>query len=252
MSRESLVAHARTQLGYVERPVNRTKYGRQFGLDGVFWCMQFVWACFHNSGNRGLVPKTASTRALFAAAKRADRGLTLLPKTATPMPGDLVEFDMGGPKPVNHIGIVERVLPGGRFVSIEGNTGGRGPDGERNGGMVARKNRDRRHVVSFVRPRFAPVKSRAVSSAVSSAVSGPPRFPGTIIKAGSKGRVVKQIQARLNVIGKGRHAVLGGARLAVDGDFGPKTDKVVKAFQRRCGLEVDGEVGPNTWKRLFG
>src|SRR5215218_7282192 len=105
MSRESLLKYARSQIGYVERPVNRNKYGRQFGMDGVFWCMQFVWACFENSGNHGLVPKTASTRALLAAAKRDDIGMKFMPGNASPMPGDLVEFDMGKPEPVNHVGI---------------------------------------------------------------------------------------------------------------------------------------------------
>jgi Putative peptidoglycan binding domain/CHAP domain len=244
MSRQSLLQHARAQIGYVEQPVNRTKYGRQFGMDGVFWCMQFVWACFENSGNRGLVPKTASTRALFAAAKRGDIGMKFMPATGTPIPGDLVEFDMGGPEPVNHIGIVERLLPDGRLVCIEGNTGGRGPDGERNGGMVARKNRSRGQVVNFVRPRFA--------SDGGVPPPGRPRFPGTVIKRGAQGETVKRIQARLNAIGKGRHHVLGGKPIPVGGHFGPKTEMVVKVFQKNRGLLDDGEVGRDTWARLFG
>src|SRR3712207_601161 len=109
MSRSSLLQYARSQIGYVERPVNRTKYGRQFGMDGIFWCMAFVWCCFENSGNRGLVIKTASTRELYHAARRRDRQMTWLPPDATPKAGDLAEWHMGGPlRPVNHIGIVER------------------------------------------------------------------------------------------------------------------------------------------------
>jgi Putative peptidoglycan binding domain/CHAP domain len=243
MTRSSLLRYARSQIGYVERPVNRTKYGRQFGQDGIFWCMAFVWACFENSDNKGLVIKTASTRELYKAAKARQRNMTWLGPTATPMPGDLVEFDMGGPEPVNHIGIVERRLPDGRLVCIEGNTGGRGPGGERNGGMVARKIRDRRHVVNFVRPNF--------TGADVVRTPGPPGFPGTIIRLGATGRAVRQIQARLNTLAKGRHAVLGGEPLDVDGEFGPKTDRVVKAFQQRHQLTVDGEVGPKTWDKLF-
>jgi hypothetical protein len=245
MSRESLLKYARSQIGYVEKPVNRNKYGRQFGMDGVFWCMQFVWACFENSGNHGLVPKTASTRTLFSAAKRGDIGMKFLPRDATPAPGDLVEFDMGMPDPVNHIGIVEQVLAGGRLICIEGNTGGVGPDGERNGGMVARKNRSRTHVVNFVRPRFTPAGTVKVK------IPPAPPFPGRIIKRGAEGPVVKQIQARLNVFGRGKHGALGGKALAVDGDFGPNTEKVVKVFQANRQLKNDGEVGPITWGRLF-
>ncbi|MDP9020786.1 MAG: peptidoglycan-binding protein [Actinomycetota bacterium] len=36
------------------------------------------------------------------------------------------------------------------------------------------------------------------------------------------------------------------------GTFGPKTEAAVKQFQRSVGLEVDGKVGPDTWKALFG
>jgi CHAP domain len=146
MTSSSLLRYARSQIGYVERPVNRTKFGRQFGQDGILWCLAFVWCCFENSDNNGLVIKTASTRELYHVARRGDRRMKWLAGNADAKAGDLVEFHMGGNlRPVNHIGIVERQLPDGRLVCIEGNTGGRGPGGERNGGMVARKIRDRRH-----------------------------------------------------------------------------------------------------------
>jgi hypothetical protein len=243
MSRESLLTYARSQLGYIERPKNRTKYGRQFGEDGVFWCMIFVWCCFENSGNHGVVPKTDSTRALFDAAQRGELRMQWLRPSVQPVPGDLAEFDMGGPEPVNHIGIVERRLADGRLVCIEGNTGGRGPSGERNGGMVARKVRNPQAVVNFVRPNFDSTGTLAMPSA--------PPFPGRIIRRGDEGPVVKRIQARLNVIAKGKHGVLGGKPLPVGGHFGPQTESVVKVFQQHRNLADDGKVGRQTWGRLF-
>jgi peptidoglycan hydrolase-like protein with peptidoglycan-binding domain len=32
--------------------------------------------------------------------------------------------------------------------------------------------------------------------------------------------------------------------LAVDGSFGPKTEKAVKAFQKKVKIEQDGHFGP--------
>lgn len=40
------------------------------------------------------------------------------------------------------------------------------------------------------------------------------------------------------------------SRLAVDGWYGPSTAAVVREFQRRAGLYVDGVVGPRTWAAL--
>jgi N-acetylmuramoyl-L-alanine amidase len=63
-------------------------------------------------------------------------------------------------------------------------------------------------------------------------------YPGTLVKLGSKGSVVKGIQK-----------ALGG--LVIDGVFGDKTLAKVKAFQKSKGLVVDGVIGPLSWKALF-
>lgn len=59
---------------------------------------------------------------------------------------------------------------------------------------------------------------------------------------GTNSNSVKEAQCWLN-----RH----GAKLTVDGKFGPASDAATKAFQRSHGLTADGKVGPATWKALI-
>lgn len=66
-----------------------------------------------------------------------------------------------------------------------------------------------------------------------------------VIKRGSKGQAVAELQARLAA-----NYPLYARNLKADGDFGPATDAAVREFQRRAGLTVDGIVGAQTWKRL--
>jgi hypothetical protein len=70
---------------------------------------------------------------------------------------------------------------------------------------------------------------------------GPSRSHG-VIKKGSKGDAVKKAQTAL----KARFYDPG----PIDGIFGAKTFKAVKAYQSDRGLMADGIVGPKTWARL--
>ncbi len=63
-----------------------------------------------------------------------------------------------------------------------------------------------------------------------------------LLRKGASGWRVKQVQRRLEV-----HGFDVGN---VDGDFGPETEKQVREFQRAHDIEVDGVVGPMTWKML--
>ena len=67
-----------------------------------------------------------------------------------------------------------------------------------------------------------------------------------VLRKGAKGSEVKALQTLL--IGYGFSCGSYGA----DGSFGSATDSAVRAYQKAKGLDVDGVVGPATWKSLLG
>jgi lysozyme family protein len=77
----------------------------------------------------------------------------------------------------------------------------------------------------------------------------PIKYPGKPLRNGSKGAIVRQLQQRLASL---------GIPVAIDSDFGDKTEAAVRMFQARSDdfsgapLEIDGVVGRRTWEALFG
>lgn len=67
-----------------------------------------------------------------------------------------------------------------------------------------------------------------------------PAFPG-VIRMNDRGEAVKIWQRRFNKNGYG---------LVVDGVFKEKTNHVVRHFQKKMNLKVDGIAGPKTWAKL--
>jgi peptidoglycan hydrolase-like protein with peptidoglycan-binding domain len=88
----------------------------------------------------------------------------------------------------------------------------------------------------FPTTTFAAISSHTVVGAV--------QYPGYPVQVGDRGSYVTALQERLNHIGYSCGTV--------DGVFGTKTLKAVKAFQRDHKLTADGQVGPQTWGTLFG
>jgi peptidoglycan L-alanyl-D-glutamate endopeptidase CwlK len=68
-------------------------------------------------------------------------------------------------------------------------------------------------------------------------------YPGIVLKEKAKG--MKEIDI------KRVQRASGMAEKDVDGKYGPKTTKAVKAYQKKQGLAIDGEVGIKTWNRMF-
>jgi len=59
----------------------------------------------------------------------------------------------------------------------------------------------------------------------------------SVLKRGSKGDEVRELQTQLNGFGYG---------LTVDGDFGAGTESAVKDLQTAFGYDIDGIVGDGT------
>lgn len=65
----------------------------------------------------------------------------------------------------------------------------------------------------------------------------------TILRKGDKGKAVREIQGLLN-------SRSGKLVVKPDGDFGGKTETMVKEFQAKMKFKTDGIVGPKTWDAL--
>ncbi len=68
-----------------------------------------------------------------------------------------------------------------------------------------------------------------------------------MLRKGDQGNSVRKLQSMLNawIFDQGEVPV------TVDGGFGKETDTAVRRFQKVRQLNVDGKVGPATWKALY-
>jgi peptidoglycan L-alanyl-D-glutamate endopeptidase CwlK len=64
----------------------------------------------------------------------------------------------------------------------------------------------------------------------------------TVLRLGDEGDLVQKMQKLLKKI---------GYKITPDGDFGKKTRKVLKKFQKKSDLKSDGVAGPETWKKIM-
>ena len=129
---------AASQIGVREAKTNRTEYGKSWGVNGVFWCAQFVSWVFAKSGHA--LPQIQDGKSGFAYCQYGrDEAYRRKELYARPRPGDIFFHFSKGDRGSGHTGIVVEVLPDGRVVTIEGNaTGG---SATRDGGGVVKQTR---------------------------------------------------------------------------------------------------------------
>ena len=83
---------------------------------------------------------------------------------------------------------------------------------------------------------------------VSSGTLSDGTWGGTVLRTGSTGSAVEQLQFWLNTLAQYTSSI---PSVTVDGVFGSGTAAAVRAFQRKYGLTVDGVVGRDTWTELY-
>lgn len=153
---DRLIERFANEIGTTEMPCgsNRTKYGEEYGWNGVPWCVIYLWWGFAKEKLQKLFyggKKIASCGHLKSYAEKTGLWVTSGYKR-----GDLVIMDFPSTKAqTDHIGIVERV-EGSVLITIEGNTSPDDKGSQYNGGAVCRKRRDTRKVkiVGAYRPRY--------------------------------------------------------------------------------------------------
>lgn len=260
-SLEAIIEVAKKEVGTIEGPKdNETKYGKWTGANFLPWCQSFVsWCAFTAGLDAKKYPKTAATIAASDWFKKNNRWADA--RNDDPTPGDWIYFDFpdDGVNRISHVGLCIKNNGDGTIQVIEGNTSGTAKGDQRNGGMCVEKTRayvknNKKKLINAVvgwgRPVYAgeenlPLLSKVGSSDAPAAPAKPaapkaPAAPAQFVdlKVGSKGQKVKVVQTAL--------------KLKADGEFGPATEKAVKAYQKAKGLPETGIVDQKTFKALKG
>lgn len=156
MSLSKVIETARADLGYTENPrgSNLTKYGNSYGLNGVPWCVIFLWYVFQQADEKMAFfggAKTASCGTLYRWYK--EQGLSVLNKDI--QVGDILILNFSGTQDTQHCGlVVEKGKLAGTWYTIEGNTSPGLEGSQDNGGCVALKLRSVKSVVGVCRPQY--------------------------------------------------------------------------------------------------
>ena len=235
----AVLAAAMKHRGTIESPPgsNRTPFGAAYGWNGVAWCNIFVSRMgFEVAGDYDLLGKFAGTIACAAVVAEAGpvrhraparrHGVLRLegrPEHRGDRPHRAGHRDRSATAGCGR----SRATPRSRARATAcGCTTGRPPSSSATATRATPAG-----AAKARRPRPRPNATLAPQAAKGVAV---PAFPGLMVR-GKTGAGVRALQQRL----KER-----GWKITVDGEFGPQTDRIVRAFQKDKGLTVDGEVGP--------
>ena len=232
MSAAAMLAEARKALGMSGRPNTITKeYASRHGDEFLraSWCDMAITYWARHSGNAAAV-LPGGDRAYtvwhaedFQKAGSWQSGTTGNVNEARP--GDIVFFDWGESNDIgaiDHVGVVEKALGGGRLQTIEANTGD----------AVKRRVRGSAVIAGLGRPAYGG------GNWTEDMVRKLPE-----LSKGDRGEHVQSLQGLL--------MARSHPEVSMTGRFDDTTEDAVKAVQRWGGVEDDGVVGPKTWPVLL-
>lgn len=141
---QKALALAKKELGYHESPAysNRTKFGLEYGFNGVAWCAIFESIMFKHAGFPRF--RYAAVEAIY---NDAIYGRNSLRRVFSPRQGDIVCYALHG-DPFAHTAFYDVSSSSGQFWDVGGNTSAQDFS---NGGEVARQLRSTRLVHAYVR-----------------------------------------------------------------------------------------------------
>ncbi|MFD0536663.1 peptidoglycan-binding protein [Actinomadura luteofluorescens] len=230
MTAAKMVAEARKTLGMSGRPNAITReYASRHGDEYLLapWCDMAVTYWARHSGNakavlpggdRAYTPWHAQD---FRRIGRWHSGTVSSVNAAKP--GDIVFYDWGGTESIDaidHAGVVEFSLGGGRLQTIEGNTDD----------AVKRRIRAAGVIAGYGRPAYDDWTESMVRNLPT-------------LARGATGEDVQTVQGLL--------LARSHPEVSISGMFDATTEEAVKAVQRWGGVEDDGIVGPMTWPVLL-
>lgn len=254
---------AEAQIGYLEKKSNKdlddfisnvgannwTKFGRDMTKDigspftpNAAWCCTFVQWCFVQAYGKDTAKKMLGGWTAYCPTAKTYY-VNMGRWSTKPQKGDQIFFKNGSGT-ICHTGIVYAV-DNNYVYTIEGNTSGASGVIANGGGVCKKKySRSYTRIAGYGRPNYDIASSTPTPTPKPEPKPKAKAYTGTFpsvppnLKKGSKGQQVKNLQKYLNWF--------GAYGLEVDGDFGTKTQKAVKDFQKRTGLAVDGIFGKNS------
>ncbi|MDD6400303.1 MAG: CHAP domain-containing protein, partial [Lachnospiraceae bacterium] len=153
----AVIATAQSYVGVTESPpesnnviFNTHYYGHAVSGDDYPWCVVFVWDMFRLSGNSEAFYNGNKVSNSAEVTRWGISNNLTVPLDQGQM-GDIVTFDFNHDGIAEHTGLIVSNDGGGKYTTVEGNTGTSDADG---GGVLIR-NRNKNSIVVIIHPQYS-------------------------------------------------------------------------------------------------